>query len=241
MKRLVLLLLKFSVKIVIWISKLEKMNKDKSLTKEYKYAYLNKIIKEVTDGCNGVELKCFGLENLPEEMGYLMTPNHQGMYDALALLSTHERYMTAVAKIELKDTPIIKTVVEYLDALLMDRSNLRASMKVIKEVTRRLQLGDNFVIFPEGTRCRQGNKMLEFKGGTFKAVIDAKRPIVPVALIDCYKPFDKEVKGKIVAQIHYLEPIYYEEYKDMNSTEVAAYVQARIQKCIDEHEFDYAK
>ena len=78
--------------------------------------------------------------------------------------------------------------------------------------------------------------MLEFKGGTFKSVMDAKKPIVPVALIDCYKVFDNNTIAPVDAQIHYLEPIYYDEYKDMNSTEVASYVQARIAKCIEENE-----
>lgn len=238
MKRLTVLLAKFSVKIVFWLRKIKKMTPDTNITKEEKYAYLHKIIKEVTAG-SGVDLKCHGLENLPEEQGYLLTPNHQGMFDALALLSTHPTYLSAVVKKELEGKPIIGVVIDYIEALPMDRSNLRASMKVIKEVTRRLQKGYNYVIFPEGTRSKLGNQMLEFKAGSFKAVIDAKKPIVPVTMIDCYKPFDKESKGKITAQIHYLPPIYYEEYKDMSSTEIAQEVQSRIQKCIDEYENKY--
>lgn len=235
MKRLTLLLAKFSVKIMFWLRKIKKMTHDTSITKEEKYAYLHEIIKEVTAG-SGVDLVCTGLDNLPEEQGYLLTPNHQGMFDALALLSTHPTFVSAVLKQELVGTPIVGTVIDYIEALPMDRSNLRASMKVIKEVTRRLQNGYNYIIFPEGTRSKNGNKMLEFKGGTYKAVIDAKRPIVPVAMIDCYKPFDKESKGRITAQIHYLKPMYYEEYKDMNSTQIAQEVQSRIAKCIEENE-----
>lgn len=238
MKRLISLLIRFSVKIVFWLRKIKKMTKDETITREEKYEYLHNIIKEVLGG-TGVDLKCTGLENLPEEQGYLLTPNHQGMYDALALLGTHPTQMTAVLKQELVGKPIIGTVIDYIEAIPMDRSNLRASMKVIKEVTKRLKNGINFVIFPEGTRCRQGNKMLEFKGGSFKAAIDAKAPIVPVALIDCYKPFDKNVRGKITAQIHYLKPLYYDEYKDMNSTQIAQLVQERIRICIEENENKY--
>ena len=234
MKRLVLLIMKFSVKIFFWLKKIKKMTYDESISREEKYAYLHRIIKEVVGG-SGVDLKCYGIENIPEEQGYIITPNHQGMFDALALLSTHPTPMSAVLKRELVGKPIVGTVIDYIEALPMDRSNLRASMKVIKEVTRRLEKGYNYVIFPEGTRSKQGNQMLEFKGGSFKAVIDAKKPIVPVALIDCYKPFDKEVKGKIVAQIHYLKPMYYDEYKNMSSVEIAKAVQSRIQACIDEN------
>ena len=51
--------------------------------------------------------------------------------------------------------------------------------------------GRNFIIFPEGTRSRQGNHTLEFKGGSFKAAMKAKCPIVPCALIDSFIPFDE--------------------------------------------------
>ena len=78
--------------------------------------------------------------------------------------------------------------------------------------------------------------MLEFKGGTFKSVMDAQKPIVPVALIDCYKVFDNNSIEKVDAQIHYLKPIFYDEYKDMNSTQVAHMVQSRVEKCIEENE-----
>lgn len=234
MRRLILLLIRFSIKILFWLKNIKKMSQDPTLSKEEKYAYLYDIIKQITKG-SGVDLECYGLENLPEKQGYLITPNHQGMFDALALLSTHPTYLSAVLKVELENKPIVKTVIEYLEALPMDRSNLRASMKVIKEVTKRLQNGYNYVVFPEGTRSKMGNKMLDFKAGSFKAAIDAKKPIVPVTMIDCYKPFDSQEKGKIKAQIHYLKPLYYEDYKDMTSQEIANEVQSRIQNCMDEN------
>lgn len=233
MKRIVLVILKLFFPIIAWIFKIKSYVKKEDLVQE-KYVFLQNIVEKINKK-GKINVLYTGQENLPKEDGYLITPNHQGMFDALALLSTHPTPMSAVLKQELVGKPIVGTVIDYIEALPMDRSNLRASMKVIKEVTRRLEKGYNYVIFPEGTRSKQGNQMLEFKGGSFKAVIDAKKPIVPVALIDCYKPFDKEVKGKIVAQIHYLKPMYYDEYKNMSSVEIAKAVQSRIQACIDEN------
>ena len=128
-----------------------------------------------------------------------------------------------------------------LQFVAIDRSNLRASVKIIRQATKEMKEGRNYVIFPEGTRCRKQNEMLEFKGGTFKSVIDAQKPIVPIALIDCYKVFDNNTIAPVDAQIHYLKPIEYDEYKDMNSTEVAKYVQARIRQCILENENKFKK
>ena len=131
---------------------------------------------------------------------------------------------------------VLGDVLNMIDALAIDRENIRASVKVIRQASKEMKSGISYVIFPEGTRCRQKNKMLEFKGGTFKSVMDAQKPIVPVALIDCYKVFDNNSIEKVDAQIHYLKPIFYDEYKDMNSTQVAHMVQSRVEKCIEENE-----
>ena len=70
---------------------------------------------------------------------------------------------------------------------------------------------------------------MEFKGGSFKAAMKAKCPVVPVALIDSYKAFDTGSIKKQKVQVHFLEPIPYEAYQDMKTTELAACVKARIE------------
>ena len=98
-----------------------------------------------------------------------------------------------------------------------------------------MKKGRNYLIFAEGTRSKNGNKIGTFKGGSFKAATKAKCPIVPVALIDSFKPFDTNTIRPVTVQVHFMEPILYEDYKNMKTTEVAALVQERIQKRIDEN------
>ena len=62
---------------------------------------------------------------------------------------------------------------------------MRQAMKVIIDVSKEVEKGRNYLIFPEGTRSKNGNKIGTFKGGSFKAATKAKCPIVPVA--DVYK------------------------------------------------------
>ena len=90
----------------------------------------------------------------------------------------------------------------------------------------------------EGTRNKDKNNPHEFKGGSFKAAMRAKCPIVPVALIDSYKSFDTGSAKPLTVQVHFLEPIPYEEYKDMKSTEIAAEVRSRITDTIKKYEND---
>ena len=104
----------------------------------------------------------------------------------------------------------------------------------ILNVTKEVKNGRNYLIFAEGTRSKNGNHPQEFKGGSFKAAMKAKCPIVPVALIDTYKAFDTGSVAPLTVQVHFLEPIPYEEYKEMKSTEIAAEVKRRIEKNIQQ-------
>ena len=104
-------------------------------------------------------------------------------------------------------------------------------MSVAEEVKN----GRNYLIFPEGTRSKNGNKIGEFKGGSFKAATKAKCPIIPVALIDSFKPFDSNTISEATVQVHFLKSISYEEYQGMKTTEIAAIVQEKIQKTINQN------
>ena len=198
-----------------------------------RYAYLHKLVPLVNRR-GRIVIDCHGLENLPKEPGYIMFPNHQGLFDALAFLETHKRPFVTVMKKEVKDTILLKQIIQLLQAEIIDREDIRQSMQVIMNMTRRVKEGENFLIFAEGTRSRDGNNLLEFKGGSFKSAMNARCPIVPVALIDSYKAFDTNSIKKLTVQIHYLKPFLYEEYKGMKSTEIAELVASRIQQTIQE-------
>ena len=133
----------------------------------------------------------------------------------------------------LASTILIKDVVKTLDYYSLDRTSIRDGAKMVKEVSKEISEGTNYVIFSEGTRSKKGNTMGEFKGGTFKIALKTHCPIVPVAMIDCYQVFDNNTIKPVTAQIHYLKPIEYEEYKDLKTNEIAALVQSRIQACMD--------
>jgi len=100
-------------------------------------------------------------------------------------------------------------------------------------VTKGVQAGRNYVIFPEGTRSKNGNVMGEFHGGSFRCAVKAKCPIVPIAFIDSFRVLDQKGSAPLTVQMHYLKPIAYEEFAGMKAAEVAALVKQRIQDAID--------
>ena len=74
------------------------------------------------------------------------------------------------------------------------------------------------------------------KAGSFKSAVKAKCPIIPVALIDSFRPFDEKSIRKLTVKVNYLKPLLYEEYKDMSTKEIAEEVKKRIEACIAENE-----
>lgn len=192
------------------------------------------IVKRANKGGN-VQIKSTGQEHIPTENGYILFPNHQGMYDVLAMIDSCPNPLSVVSKIEVKDVPFLKQIIKCMKGFYIDRDDIRQSMKIIAAVSKEVKDGRNYVIFPEGTRSKNGNRLGEFKGGSFKAATMAKCPIVPVALIDSFKPFDSHSIEKVEVQVHYLEPIYYDEYKDMKTVEIASEVKSRIEKKIAEN------
>lgn len=199
-----------------------------------RYAFLHRITPKINRR-GRVKVECHGLENIPKETGYIIFPNHQGLFDALAFLQTHERPFVTVMKKEVKDIFLLRNVICLLQAEIIDREDIRQSMTVIKNMTERVKKGENFIIFAEGTRSKDGNHVGEFKGGSFKSAMNARCPIVPAALVDSYKVFDTNSIKKLTVQLFYLEPLYYEDYKSMKSTEIAGLVQNRIQAAIDDY------
>ncbi|MGN0131070.1 MAG: lysophospholipid acyltransferase family protein [Lachnospiraceae bacterium] len=200
---------------------------------EVKYRHIQYIMKTAVKSGN-VDLQVFGKENIPKEDGFLMYANHQGLFDIIALVASCDRPWAAVLKKELYRLPLLKEIVDCTNSFPMDREDIRQSMQVIQSVTKEVKNGRNYLIFPEGTRSKNGNRMLEFHSGSFKCATKAKCPILPVAFIDSYKPLDQKGSRRVTVQLHYLEPIYYEEYEGFNTAELAQMVRSRIENTINE-------
>lgn len=203
-------------------------------TEEKRYALLKMIDGRANKGGN-ITIDAHGTENILRQNGFIFYPNHQGLYDVLAIIQACPVPFSVVAKQEIGNIPFLKQVFACMKAFVIDREDIKQSMQVIINVTKEVKKGRNYLIFAEGTRSKKGNHPQEFKGGSFKAAMKAKCPVVPVALIDSYKSFDTGSAAPLTVQVHFLEPIPYEEYKDMKSTEIAAEVKRRIEETIKAH------
>lgn len=208
-------------------------NPDK-YTEEEMYNHIRYIMNMgITSG--NIDFQVYGADNVPTEGGFMMYGNHQGMFDILAIIVGCKVPMGAVLKKELKNIPFLKQIVACTKSFPMDRGDVRQSMTVIQAVTKEVKRGRNYLIFPEGTRSRKGNQMLEFHAGSFRPALKAKCPIQPVAFIDSYKVLDQKGCDPVTVQVHFLEPIPYEEFKDMNTNELAEMVHNRIETVVNKY------
>ena len=197
-----------------------------------KWRHIQYILRLAVKGGN-IDLQVTGLENIPQDQAFMMYPNHQGMFDVLAIAATCDAPLGAVLKKELFDVPLLHQIALCTKSFAMDREDVRQSLTVIQNVTEEVKNGRNYLLFPEGTRSKNGNKMGEFHGGSFRCATKSKCTILPVALVDCFRVLDQKGSAPVTVQLHYLKPIPYAEYEGMKPAEVAALVKARIQEKID--------
>ena len=207
-------------------------NTDKYSRQEV-YGHVHKIMTYAVNSGN-LDFQVYGKENLPAEDGYMLYGNHQGFFDAVALLAACDKPISAVFKKELSGIPFLDQVIACTGSYEMDREDVRQSMEVILQVAKDVvNEKKNVVIFPEGTRSKNGNKMGEFHAGSFKSAQKAKCTIVPFAFINSSRVLeDKGIKPMNV-QLHFLKPIPYEDYKALKTNEIAALIKSQIQEVID--------
>ena len=126
-----------------------------------------------------------GLENIPEGP-VLFVSNHQSNMDIAIICGFIDKPKGFIAKKELKKLPLINKWITLAGSIYLDRENPRMSMEGILEGIKTLKNGHSLVVFPEGTRSR-GDKMGEFKSGSFKLATKSKVPIVPLTIDGTYR------------------------------------------------------
>ena len=78
-------------------------------TEEERYELLRFIDRRAIKG-GRIVIDIHGQENYPKESGFMMFPNHQGLFDVLAIMQTCEKPFSVVMKKEVQNIPFLKQV-----------------------------------------------------------------------------------------------------------------------------------
>ncbi len=153
--------------------------------------YLQKVAylwSEFTMNIIGIDLDIKGLENIPQET-CVFVGNHSSILDIPILLYATKRNLGFIAKKEILKTPIIGYWLKNSKCVPIDRENARAAIESINEAIKNIQEGNSMVIFPEGTRNKEG-KVGKFKKGSLRIGTKSKAPIIPVSIDRASRAFE---------------------------------------------------
>lgn len=144
------------------------------------YAFFARLWARFGLGLNGTSVVLQGGDNLPD-MPFIIMSNHQSNFDILALLAAIPDRFYWIAKKELFDIPLFGSSMKRGGYIPLDRSDGRKALKSMEVAASMIHQGRSVVIFPEGTRSRDG-RLLPFKRGGFMLAVRAGVPVVPVTV-----------------------------------------------------------
>ena len=128
-----------------------------------------------------VKVEVNGLENLPLDAPCILMPIHQSNFDIPVLLGRLPIQFRWLAKAELFKIPIFGRGMRGCGYISIDRSNRKSAFRSLADAAQRIRDGASVLIFPEGTRSRDG-EIGAFKKGGFVLTVDAGVPIVPIII-----------------------------------------------------------
>ena len=130
----------------------------------------------------GLRVEAEGLASLADNEPQVIVCNHQSIFDIPALFAALPVSLRFVAKIELSRVPVFAGAMRRAGHVFIDREDRAQAIAAMDEAGARMRReGLTLVLFPEGTRSRDG-RLRPFKKGAFALAAETRTPIVPVAV-----------------------------------------------------------
>ncbi len=133
-----------------------------------------------------VRKRVHGLERMDRTRNYVFVANHTTQFDTIVSASSLPHAASFLAKAELKKVPVFGYMIRML-AYTVDRKNKESREKSIRNLVSELQKGNSIFVFPEGTRNRTENPLMDFKDGAFGMAVMSGTPIIVQTLVGMKK------------------------------------------------------
>ena len=189
----------------------------------------------------GIKVEIMGAENIPKE-NMIFVSNHQSTTDGFIFLVLVPRYFRFAVMQQIFAVPILGGFIKKIGYILLDLTNPKQALIGIWKIFNLLQRGETFVIFPEGGRSPDG-RLLEFRAGAAMLILEAKKRVVPVAILNSYKVMQRDdllgirVRPGLV-RVRVGKPMTFDEYQEVNlenARTVSARLKETIQRLISEY------
>lgn len=202
----------------------------KELKKPSKYA--NHLVRQIEIQIRylmKVHLIAKNKQIMPKDKRYLLITNHISAFDPILIMPiSRNRPILCVTKPENLSIPIFGRLLYKAGYIPINRDSERDAIKAISKSSKYISNDQySIMICPEGTRSKTG-ELGEFHAGSFKIATKTQCPIV-IANITNVMDIKKRFLFKITnTKIYFLKTLYYEDYKDMNTQELAEYCKNLI-------------
>jgi 1-acyl-sn-glycerol-3-phosphate acyltransferase len=160
-----------------------------------------------------IKVSVIGMSNIDVSKSYIYMSNHQSNFDIPVLLGHLKVQFRWLAKMELFKIPIFGHAMRKAGYISIDRNNRESAFASLNIAARKIKNGVSVLIFPEGTRSRDGH-IQPFKKGGFVLAVDSGVPIVPIVITGTRSIMAKGsfriIPGKVRVIIH--QPIQTSPY-----------------------------
>jgi len=176
-------------------------------------------------------LKIYDRKNYDNRKHYVMVSNHQSFADIVVVYSLFKHFRWT-SKAENFKLPFVGWVLSLNRSIKVYRGANDAYLKFKEQAVSALNHGNSIMVFPEGTRSRDG-KLGKFKDGAFRLAHETKTDILPMVIEGTAKVVPKKgwvLTGKEKMILKVLEPVPYEDFKDLSFPETSSFIREIIEK-----------
>jgi 1-acyl-sn-glycerol-3-phosphate acyltransferase len=200
----------------------------RSLPKRLWYDFLRVVCRLVGTVVFGIRVR--GREHVPPGRGALVMSNHQSHLDPVLVGLATDRRLNYLARQTLFGFAPFRWLISSLDAIPLDREGL--GLNGLKETLKRLKRGEMVLIFPEGTRTRDG-EVGTFKPGFCALARRANVPLLPVGIEGAFNSWPRKNVLPMPAAIHiqFGPPLQPTEIDEFDDEQLVAEMRRRIAAC----------
>jgi 1-acyl-sn-glycerol-3-phosphate acyltransferase len=159
----------------------------------------------------GIRMEVQGRERFDRNKTYIFMPNHLSFLDGPLMLWLIPQNPRVIAKKQISRIPVFGIGMKYLEFIYVDRKGENSGKESIKKAVLLIrEKGYSFLIFPEGTRSRDG-RLRAFRRGGFYMALESGVPIVPVSIQGAYEIMPRRKffvrRGRISVTFHKPVPV----------------------------------
>ena len=229
------LVLSIPVMLVEWIiGFFNKDLKDRSSFKIVRWAF------RCVTFISGTKITVKGQENIPTDRAVLFIGNHRSIFDIVLVDTLMIRPTGFLAKKEIAKVPLLNVWIAFIHTLFLDRKDVKKGLQTILTAIDNVKKGISCFVFPEGTRNKTEEPLLEFHEGSFKIATKSKCEVVPVTLNGTRGVFEAQmpwIKKRHVI-IEFGKPIATADMSKEEQRDLPKQVAAQIQETYLKNEIE---